>query len=451
MTAWTVEQIAAAAPDSSSMAAARKLASPGPWSETGANEVLVWGRCQGSGRTPYQVSVDLAGPAYRCSCPSRKIPCKHVLALLLLWAEGGGVVGEAAATADFAQEWADERADRAARRAERAARSADEAAPEDPAAAERRREARLALMSGGVDDLSLWLEDLVRGGLAAARRQPLGWWSATAARLVDAQLPGLADQVRRIGSEVNQGEGWVEPLLVDVGLLWAAAQAWRRSESLDTDAAGDLRALLGWAVPTEQVKAGDRVEDTWAVLGVHRSESGRLAEQRTWLRGERTGHVVQVLDFAGGGQALPVARLVGVRLAGEIARYPGAGVRRALFTDEPEVVGELSALPTGGDLADAVAARADVLACNPWTARVPALLSAVRLHAEPLEKGALQTRPQVVDRSGRHLPLAGDPDPWALAATTGGAAVDVFAELEDGAVRVLAASGIAGVAGVVSA
>ena len=77
-----------AAPDAASLAAGRKLAVPGPWRETGCNDVLVWGQCQGSGKTPYQVSVDLTGPAYRCSCSSRKFPCKHALALLMLWSEG---------------------------------------------------------------------------------------------------------------------------------------------------------------------------------------------------------------------------------------------------------------------------------------------------------------------------------------------------------------------------
>ena len=74
---WSEERVVSAAPDASSLAAARKLAHPGPWSDTGSNDVLVWGKCQGSGKVPYQVSVDTAAPAYRCSCPSRKFPCKH--------------------------------------------------------------------------------------------------------------------------------------------------------------------------------------------------------------------------------------------------------------------------------------------------------------------------------------------------------------------------------------
>ena len=79
MPRWNLQAVEKAAPDASSLTAARKLAVPGPWSETGSTDTLVWGQCQGSGRTPYQVSIDLAGPAYRCSCPSRKFPCKHAL------------------------------------------------------------------------------------------------------------------------------------------------------------------------------------------------------------------------------------------------------------------------------------------------------------------------------------------------------------------------------------
>ena len=107
---WSAERVAGAAPDTSSLAAARKLARPGPWSGTGSSETLLWGKCQGSGSTPYQVSVDLGGPAYRCSCPSRKFPCKHALALLLMWAEDAGAVFSETSPAEFAQEWVDDRA-----------------------------------------------------------------------------------------------------------------------------------------------------------------------------------------------------------------------------------------------------------------------------------------------------------------------------------------------------
>ena len=109
MPRWTEAQVTKLAPDDSSVTAARRLTNPALWSDTGSTEILVWGKCQGSGKSPYQVSVDLAGPAFRCSCPSRKFPCKHALALLLLWVRGGGAVADAEQAAAFAQEWADGR------------------------------------------------------------------------------------------------------------------------------------------------------------------------------------------------------------------------------------------------------------------------------------------------------------------------------------------------------
>ena len=127
MARWTPEQVRTAAPDDAALKAARGLARPGPWSETGATDSLVWGKCQGSGKTPYQVSIDVLAPAYRCSCPSRKFPCKHALALLMLWAEGGDIA-DVSTPSDFADAWARDRADRADR-ASRSPRAGSTEAP----------------------------------------------------------------------------------------------------------------------------------------------------------------------------------------------------------------------------------------------------------------------------------------------------------------------------------
>ena len=193
-TRWTTQQVVALAPDAKSVSAARALTSLRTWSDLGCTDSLVWGKCQGRGSTPYQVTVDLTEPAFKCTCPSRKFPCKHGVALLLIWVEHGDAVAEAAAAADFAGEWADQRGQRAPTRAGRAARDPAEIA--DPGAQAKRRAEREATMTAGLDELERWLGDLVRQGLAGARRQPYAYWDTMAARLVDAQLPGLADRVR---------------------------------------------------------------------------------------------------------------------------------------------------------------------------------------------------------------------------------------------------------------
>src|SRR5215212_5987363 len=121
MEAPSSELAAGLAPDAASLRAARGLAKPGPWADTGHDDRAAWGACKGSGEEPYRVQVDLAGPAFRCSCPSRKLPCKHALALLLMWAEQPGTVPAGERPAEV-HEWLAERAERAERGAARAAR-----------------------------------------------------------------------------------------------------------------------------------------------------------------------------------------------------------------------------------------------------------------------------------------------------------------------------------------
>jgi hypothetical protein len=440
MERWTEQQVVALAPDDRSVAAARKLARPGPWSDLGSTDTLVWGKCQGSGSTPYQVSVDLTGPAATCSCPSRKFPCKHGLALLLLWVQGDGAVGHADAAADFADEWASGRRERSGARAARGA--GGEAAPVDPVAQAKRREERVALMTAGMDDFARWLGDLVRNGMAAAYDQPYAFWDDAAARLVDAQLAGLADRVRSMASAVAVADDRADHLLTEVGRWWAATRAWRGRDGLDAAELADLRAFVGWPFATDEIRAGDAVEDRWVVLGVHRTDEGRVQEQRTWLHGTTSGETVVVLDFASVGGALGVAKVVGTVLDATVARYPGSGVRRALFVGEPvaaEITSELPGAVAGGPaIDDALAVRASVLARNPWLDRVPIRLSgATVVPGEVGPRTPVVVRSAVVDGHGDGVALPASVSPWALLARTGGHPVEVFGELEDHTFRPL--------------
>ena len=201
---WSADSVLALAPDDSSRRAAATLARPAPWDGAGASADLVWGLCAGSGKNPYQVVVDLADPAFKCSCPSRKFPCKHALALLMLWS--AGTVPDAAEPADYARTWQEARqakAERsrssgtsaadspgarwrprehcarrkgAVRRDRREGRGGpnDERRRKGPStgrkdeAAARRAAERAKRVTDGLADLREWLRDQVRAGLAAA-------------------------------------------------------------------------------------------------------------------------------------------------------------------------------------------------------------------------------------------------------------------------------------------
>jgi hypothetical protein len=418
---WSEETVINAAPDSSSLAAARKLAHPGPWSDSGSNDVLVWGKCQGSGKTPYQVSVDIVAPAYRCSCPSRKFPCKHALALLLLWSRGEAAEAGADA-ADFAREWADQRADRATAKERRQTEQ-----PADPEAQAKRLAARLALMDAGVEDFSRWLTDLVRTGLAAARNQPYSWWDGVAARLVDSQLPGLAEQVRDMASQVHGRTDWADHLLLHAGRWWALTKAWSARDTLSPEEFADVKASIGWATASADVQDTERLVGPWLVLGAHRSDDGRLQQQRTWLRGP-DGTVVVVLDFAAQGQGLAAPQLAGALLDVTVARYPGSAPQRAMFTGPVTPLGAATSLGPGNSIGQALEQESAAVARSPWRTRTPVLLDKVIVNPEG--SGWLH------HPNGDALPLADAPTD-SLLALTGGHAANIFGELEDGRLRPL--------------
>ncbi|WP_233156994.1 MULTISPECIES: SWIM zinc finger family protein [Amycolatopsis] len=402
---WTVARVLALAPDAGSARAARGLAHPRTWSDLGSTSSLVWGKCQGSARAPYQVTVDLTEPSFRCTCPSRKFPCKHGLALLLMWAAGDGSVAEDTGPADWVAP----------------ATPRKEPTKPDPEAQTRRLAERESLMSAGLDDFELWLHDLVRQGLATARRQPPGFWDTAAARLVDAQLPGLADRVRTAGADIHARADWAQHLLGELGRWYLAVRAWRRRAELDDAALGDLRTVLGWARRRDEI--GDRVTDRWWVVGLSQEEDERLLSQRTWLHGERTGETVVLLDFAAAGQALKVAHVLGSVVDGEIARYPGGSPRRALLTGDEHKITPGSGLPHATDVRTALAQAARWLAGNPWLRRIPLALAGMTVvPGEP---------PLLVDASGTALTLAPDTDVWQLLALTGGHPAPVFGEWID--------------------
>ena len=131
----TPDQVSSLAPDASSLAAGKKLAAGRDWRVVGHDERALWGECQGSAL--YQVRVDLTDLTAKCSCPSRKFPCKHALGLMLRAAADASSI--AATTApDWVEEWLARREAAAGKREQKKAEVA--ATPVDEKAQARRAE-----------------------------------------------------------------------------------------------------------------------------------------------------------------------------------------------------------------------------------------------------------------------------------------------------------------------
>ncbi len=411
----------ALAPDASAAKAGRGLGTTRPWRDTGCSTdpAAVWGLCQGSGTHPYQTVVDLVEPAFRCSCPSRKFPCKHALGLLLVWSDGAVAAGEPPA---WVSEWLAARGDRTGKAADRPARSTD------PAVTTASRARRAQRVRDGVVELERWLGDQIRSGLAPAGRLGYGFWDAMAARMVDAQAPGLASAVRRLASVAASPER----LLEELGLVWLLARGYDRIDELPPGLAATVSSRVGFPVSTEEVLAGPRVRDEWAVIGRRDEADERLTTRRVWLRGYSTGLPALVLSFAPPGGTLPADLLPGTGIEADLCFYPGAQPLRALIAHRYAEPRALDALTGYASVAEALDGYARAVAAEPWLDRWPMVIEAAVLARSDAGRW------QLVDASGAAVPVdRAAADPWRLVAAAGGTPAGIAGEWSAAGLRPL--------------
>lgn len=414
----------ALAPDDASRKAGSKLGAAGPWSEAGSSqEGTVWGLCRGSGGKPYRTVVDVAdaaGPAYKCSCPSRKFPCKHALGLLLLWAGADPVVPPGKAP-DWAAQWIDGRRQRTQERQRTAA--APDAPAADPDAARRRAERRAERISAGAAELEQRLTDLLRGGLATAEREGAGLWEETAARMVDAQAPGLAARVRELGTIPASGPGWPVRLLEECALLHLLDRGWLRRAELPDGLAATVRSRVGLPGSPD----GPPLRDRWLVLAQYDTSDARLTTRRIWLYGEKSGRTALLLSYGAAGRAPELALPVGLALDAEVSAYPGAGQLRAALGDRTAAPASTTSRPPGVTTSEATARYGEALREDPWLESYPVTLG--RVIPVPADRDTWQLADADTDLA---LPIARSaqsrPGLWRLVALSGGAPVTVFGE-----------------------
>ncbi|MGW0813527.1 SWIM zinc finger family protein [Streptomyces viridiviolaceus] len=420
----SADQVLALAPDAASRKAGSKLGVAGPWSGTGSSEEgAVWGLCKGSGSEPYRTVVDIAdvtGPAYQCSCPSRKFPCKHALGLLLLWAGGESGVPLAQAP-DWAEQWMAGRR----RRAEGAgAADSPGSAPgsADPEAARRRAERRAERITTGATELEQRLADLLRGGLAGAEQAGYGLWEETAARMVDAQAPGLAARARELGAIPSSGPGWPVRLLEECALLHLLDQGWLGRERLPDGLTATVRARVGLPSSAD----GPAVRDHWLVLSQYDTSDTRLTTRRIWLYGADSGRTALLLSYGAAGRAPDLALPVGLALEAEVSAYPGAGQSRAALGERFAPPEPTAIRPPGVTTSRAAARYGEALRDDPWLESVPVTLEQV----VPVPDGDSWQLADAEEDTALPLTPAAHRRPglWRLVALSGGAPVKVFGE-----------------------
>jgi hypothetical protein len=432
----TTEQVLALAPDAASVKAGQGLANPGKWVVLGRGERAVWGECQGSGKDPYRTQVDMTGPAFHCSCPSRKFPCKHGLGLLLVLAGNAARVPESKPPA-WVEEWLGKRDVSAEKKAAKADAAAEPADPETLAKREADRVKRAAKredrVRAGLEELQTWLGDFIRQGLAQAKQRPAQYFDTMAARLIDAQAPGIARRLRDWPGVFASGDGWADRALAEAGTLHWLLHGFARLEILPEGMQVSVRQAIGWTVKDEELSGIEPVRDRWQVVGQVVEEEEKLRVQRTWLVGAQTRRPALSLSFAAMNQPLDVSLIPGTIIEAGIAFHPSGAPLRGAVRDRQGEARPLADTVAHASFSEALAETAQLLAGDPWLERTPWWVRDCR----PIR---IENSWWLRDANGARVPLARRfANAWVLQAVSGGAPLTICGEWDGGSLLPLSA------------
>ncbi|HEY8894149.1 MAG TPA: SWIM zinc finger family protein [Niastella sp.] len=318
------EQVLALAPDESSKKSGKELSNPGKWVSKGVNELALWGECQGSGSKPYQTQVDMVNMAFKCSCPSRKFPCKHGIGLLLLHARNKNdfTVNEMPA---WVSEWITKRNERQGKQA------VQKEKPVDEAAQAKRRQAREQKVGDGIEEVLQWIKDIIRNGIISMPEKGSGWFENMARRMIDAQAPGLAGMIRNLGEINFYRDGWQSEFIDQLLRLYLVATGFKNNDNLPALLQQDIRTWIGFTQNQEELKEQTGTTDTWLVLGKQVTEDDNLTVERNWLYGIKSDQYALVLQFLVRGQGAQLALTPGLFVEAELVFYPSVAPLRAII------------------------------------------------------------------------------------------------------------------------
>jgi hypothetical protein len=396
----TLAKIEEIAPDQSSLGAARKLLNARNWPSIASDDLgLLWGECQGSGSLPYRVVISETDLGYKCTCPSRKFPCKHALALMWMRAEGRSFGKQQ--RPDWVDDWLERRRGPGA---QRKSTSKTDAAPskgsiaavlepEEPAAdpraearalaqRERNRAEREASILAGLDELDLWIVDQLERGLASFQAVAQEHCRSAAQRLVDAKAGSLAARIEQLPATLfGLPEAWrIDVLIQKLGELHLIAEAYRRQAELPEELRADIRLVVGWAMSREALLAEPqamRARGRWMVVATAQEvQPDKLRRSETWLArlsGDDGPSFAALMDFA------PVSLgsvgntySPGESFEAELVFYPSATPLRAIVAEQfGAAVKEGVWRAPIGDVAAALDDYDGKLGARPWLGEWP--------------------------------------------------------------------------------
>ncbi|MGJ3240938.1 MAG: hypothetical protein ACFE0Q_19675 [Anaerolineae bacterium] len=427
---WTREDVTHLALELAIAQEGQRLAQLGNthWHTLASDDTLIWAIFQHPRTRPQRMVIDLeqlrAGACVaHCTCERTLALCQHVLAMLYIIVEQPQRI----TSHDIPPDWTQ-------RPFTPAQQTVISATAEQMAHYQTRLRKRTATIQNGISELEQWLINMIRRGLADPQIRSYDFWDSRAARMVDAQAPGIASWLYHMGSIPAQGQDWLDPLLNQLGRLYLLIESFKRFDTLSPELQADLRMVVGWYLKRDEMIHYDTLmqKDDWVVMGRftgemndHRNAQNpnqrRLRTQRIWLRGVQSGKDALILEFAFGASRFDTRLIVGQAVQANLCYYPSRYPLRAFATERYGM--PFDGMPiTGLSILDNIERYAHALTRNPWLQQYPFLLADMI----PTEhEGHWVIR----DHQGAYLPLSQHfTQHWHLLALSGGYPVQLAGE-----------------------
>jgi hypothetical protein len=301
-----------------------------------------------------------------------------------------------------------------------------------------RRADRIVKLARAMDELDLWLEDILSRGLAAHVQESAQFAAGIATRMADASLGTLqrrlldleAETLRCIRSNQPIPSAWADLLMI--------YQAGRNQDRLPQPLWDELTQTLGINLRKDDVKAANlTLKDHWTVVCIEQIQvEPRLKQRNTWLYAHQNKSYHTIIEFEFENVThLSSALPIGYTFLVQAWAYPGALQSRLLFDEIPEKgLHMVVNYPICADLSAALKVFGAQVRKLPWSFAAPVMIADLRFRYLTATKKWV-----AIDCTNHSLPLlfSDDMEAEKLLAQTLAGVVGCFCLVQAGGVRVL--------------
>lgn len=262
--------------------------------------------------------------------------------------------------------------------AEKKEQKAKNETPVNKEAQAKRQAVRHENILSGIDDLQIWLKDLLRNGLIHVPESAHSLFDSIARRMIDAQASGLALRLNAIQKINFFSENWKYQLTDQLGLIYLLAESYQNLDKQPEAWQNEIRTQIGYTQLKDEILSEEAIADKWMVLHKVSRKVNELNTETFWLYGKQSNRFAVYLNFITPGTVSELNLLPGSTYEGQVCFYKGIGTLRALFKT-CELLEETFTPICCTHLQEASCIYRKAFQQNPFTGNVPLLVENIKL------------------------------------------------------------------------